>query len=260
MLRSQGEYLNLLEGAIISPEDVNMHLIGQSEFYIKEYGGFVSRLDELQQSTLKDLTNLESVRRKNKKNHKNIASLEEQKVKIQNERKQIIDCINKWEKYNPSMHTEKISELDFDNKCYAFLNENKEYLPSGYKILKVKTNNIFWYEYANIIESEPREEKVIVKEATTKWVKKSNVRGQKVNDTNGSVWCLVDVPAKYQTVIHEPEKMCPKGFEFDDYQNRCSRQVKLEHALVDEDDQLKIIDLETNNEITFYNYREVTCN
>ena len=257
---AQTIFLENTNELIIGPENVNWLLEDQVGYYVEQYELYHDTLDLFIKEYQVEISQIETKRKIRKKDHRRVAEINEYIKELEEEKIVLKQYISLWKDLEFKTDYSKLNELASSSKCYVLLCGEEKYGESEYEIVTVeKGDKVYWEEITPRNKLEFYVEKVIIREAEEKWMKKK-IRGCESSDPDDClVWCLIEVPEQFRNVTRQIGSLCEiEGFENDPSQSRCFRAKEIISKMPIES-KIRAIDSKTKKELIITDYIEVEC-
>ncbi len=260
-LFSQSDYLNNFDAFLIGPDNVDIFHDFQMEYYIEKY-------QALREELLVDKTDnrehhqaLENKKFKSRKNKERMDDLKIENDLIVADLKKVNHYLNLWVTWKGSPGNQAFLEAYQPTVCYQIEGMDFTYFPDDYRLDTLgKGSLVWWNEVVEEIMLEFKYELVEVEPAREDWVQKKADRNcLSANPNDCLVWCLVEVPAKIDTLVIQAAKMgCVEGFFLDESDSMCKNAIISEEK-IEVDLQVKVIDILTGREIRMKSFEKMEC-
>ncbi len=260
-LSAQSDFLSRIGSILIGPDNVDVFHDTQSEYYIEKYQLLSENISIEKEDNLESIRSIEKKKFKSAKTKNEIASLKEINLLLDAELETIEQYVNLWRSWNSPTKNQTFINAYEAKKCYLIEGHEYTYSSSDYRLDTLeKGSHIWWNEKVDQMMLDLEFELVEVEPATSKWIKKRADRNCLSADPNDClVWSLVEVPAKFDTIVIQEAKLgCINEFSLDKYGLDCDRTVTSEEK-VESELQIKIYDRLNGKEIRIKEFEEVEC-
>lgn len=250
--------IDYFDKTMVGPDNVDFIYGQQIDFYLADCKLTTVKLDSLVGLQEYELSFVKSKGKIKKRDRIYIKQVEKELRNLTSKKMMVDSCRKSWVDIRAILsNSANVENLD-SQKCYEIVGKDSTYLPANYKIATISIKEyLFWNELTVINEVEDSKE-IEVEPATTRWEKrKSTENCLSANPEDCLVWCLVDVPAKYKTIVSQ-EKECPDGFAIDFNKDNCKKNRSLpiggETTKV-----VKVFERSTSKEILVQRFLEIGC-
>jgi len=187
--------------------------------------------------------------------------LEEEILILDSDLSKVEKYLTLWREWNHPGKNNTFLKSYNSEKCYELEGNDFTFSPADYRLDSLgKGSHIWWNEKMDQVMLDFKFDLVEVAPASTKWVKKRADRNCLSADPNDClVWCLIEVPAKVDTVIIQEAKLgCLDGFFLNKNELECDRTIISEEK-VESELQVKVMDLYSEQEIRIKEFKMVEC-
>lgn len=260
-LFAQSDHLKRMDAFLIGPDNVDVFHNIQSEYYIENYQLLRENILIEKEDNLEEIQSLDKKRFNRKKTLEEITFLEATNTLIDTEVEKIDRFLKLWSTWETPIENTSFLKGYQAKNCYQIDGSEFTYFPTDYRLDTLKQGSqISWHEKVDQMLLEYEFELVEVEAAREKWVKKKADRNCLSADPNDClVWCMVETPAKFDTiVIQEATLGCMEGFLLDQSGDQCERIV-ISDEEVDTELSIKLIDVLTSREIRVKEFEIISC-
>ena len=180
---------------------------------------------------------------------------------IEKEAMLLDDYIELWNDWTATKINQEFLNAYQSNLCYQIDGPEMSYFPGDYAIDTLEVGSqISWNEKVDQMRLDFEFELEEISPASTKWVKKRAERNcLSADPADCLVWCLVEIPTKYDTIVIQEEGYgCMEGFLFSEKDEQCERTVKTKESTTT-GMTVKVMDKLTGKEIKVQKFEAVEC-